>query len=66
MANKRPIIVIAGVQREMNDEEFAQYEADQAETAAKLEAQAAAEAARQALLDKLGLTAEEAKLLLNG
>jgi hypothetical protein len=54
------------IDREMTDVEFAQYEADQA---AKATAQAEAEAkatARQALLTKLGITAEEAQLLLGG
>jgi hypothetical protein len=52
------------IDREMNDAEFAQYEADQT---ARAEAQAEAEAkatARQAILDRLGLTAEEAALIL--
>jgi hypothetical protein len=54
------------IDREMNDEEFAQYQADKAaEAQREAEAQAKA-AARQALLDKLGITAEEAQLLLGG
>jgi len=68
--SSRPIITIHNIEtdeiisREMNDAEFAQYEADQTKD---LEAQAEAEvkkAQRQALLDKLGITADEAKLLL--
>jgi len=52
------------IDREMNDDEFAQYEADKAERAAK-KAEADAKAAeKQAILDRLGLTADEAKLLL--
>jgi len=52
------------IDREMNDEEFSQWQAEQAENA-KVQAEANAKAAkRQALLDKLGLTEEEAKLLL--
>jgi hypothetical protein len=54
------------IDREMNDAEFAQYEADQAAQAA---AQAEAEAkaiAKAALLTRLGITAEEAQLLLGG
>jgi len=52
------------IDREMNDAEFAQYEADKAaQAAAKSEAEANA-TARQAILDRLGLTAEEAALIL--
>lgn len=54
------------IDREMNDVEFAAYEADQtAQATAQAEA-AAKESARQALLTKLGITAEEASLLLGG
>lgn len=57
------------VEREMNDEEFAQYQADQIAEQERQEAEAvaAAEAAakKAALLDKLGITEEEAKLLLS-
>ena len=54
------------IDREMNDAEFAQYEADQAAQAA-LQAKADAKAAqRQALLERLGITQEEAQLLLGG
>lgn len=53
------------IDREMNDAEFAQYEADQAANAArKAEAEAKA-AAKAALLTQLGITAEQAKLLLS-
>jgi hypothetical protein len=52
------------IDREMNDAEFAQYQADQAaQAAAKAEAEAK-ETQRQAILDRLGLTADEAKLIL--
>jgi hypothetical protein len=54
------------IDREMNDAEFAQYEADKA---AQATAQAEAEAkatAKAALLTRLGITAEEAQLLLGG
>ena len=53
------------IDREMNDAEFANYQADQAATAA---AQAEAEAkaqAKAALLEQLGITEEQAKLLLS-
>jgi hypothetical protein len=66
----RPMIRIHNIEtnevidREMNDDEFAQYQADKAaHIAAKAEAEAKAEA-KQAILDRLGLTANEAKLLL--
>ena len=52
------------IDREMTDSEFAQYEADQeAEAQRQAEAQAKA-AARQAILDRLGLSEQEARLLL--
>ena len=54
------------IDREMNDQEFAQYEADQAAQAAKAEAEAAKAAQRQALLSRLGITEEEARILLGG
>ena len=53
------------IDREMNDAEFAQYEKDQAQSAAR---QAEAEAKAQAkaeLLERLGITADEARLLLS-
>jgi hypothetical protein len=52
------------IDREMTDAEFAQYEADQAAQAAQAEAEAAKAAEKAALLERLGITAEEAKLLL--
>jgi hypothetical protein len=52
------------IDREMTEEEFAQYEADKATDAAK-QAEAEAKAtARQAILDRLGLTSDEAALIL--
>lgn len=70
--SSRPIIKIHDIstdeiiEREMNDEEFSQWQKDAIETeSAKAEAQAKADA-RQALLNKLGITAEEAQLLLGG
>jgi hypothetical protein len=54
------------IDREMTAAEFAQYEADQAaQAAAKAEATAKA-AQRQALLTRLGITEEEARILLGG
>jgi ribosome-binding ATPase YchF (GTP1/OBG family) len=58
------------IEREMNASEFSQYEVDQAtqavKTAAQAEAEAAKATAKAALLNKLGITAEEAQLLLGG
>ena len=53
------------IDREMTDAEFAQYQADQAAQAAKIAEAEAAAAAKQALLDRLGITADEARLLLS-
>ena len=50
--------------REMNAAEFAQYEAEQADRIAKESAQAAKDEAKSALLERLGITADEAALLL--
>jgi hypothetical protein len=68
----RPTIVIQDlstnevIEREMNDDEFAQYQADKALQAAR-QAEAEAKAtAKAALLTRLGITAEEAQLLLGG
>jgi hypothetical protein len=53
------------IDREMNDQEFAAYEADQA-VQAEAEATATAKAAqRRAILEHLGISAEEARLLLS-
>ena len=53
------------IDREMNDAEFAQYQIDVADSLArKAEAEAKA-TAKAALLNKLGITAEEAVLLLS-
>lgn len=67
----RPIIRIHDLEtnevidREMNDAEFAQWEADQAAHAARVAEEAAKAAEKEALLAKLGITADEAKLLLS-
>lgn len=54
------------IDREMTDAEFARYQADQAAELAR-QAEAATKAAqRQALLARLGLTEEEARILLGG
>jgi len=66
----RPMVRIHNVEtdeiidREMNDAEFAQYKADQAAIAiAKTEADAK-EVAKAAILDRIGLTADELKTIL--
>ena len=52
------------IDREMNDDEFARYEADKADREAK-QAEAETRAlAKQAILDRLGLTADELKTIL--
>ena len=67
----RPMVRIHNVEtdevidREMNDAEFAQYEIDQANAVVeKTEAEAKA-TAKAALLAQLGITEEQAKLLLS-
>jgi hypothetical protein len=52
------------IDREMTDDEFSAYEADKAAQAAKQAELEAKATARQAVLDRLGLTAEEAALIL--
>jgi hypothetical protein len=52
------------IDREMNDAEFSQYEVDQAALATQAAAEAAKVAEKAALLTRLGITADEAKLLL--
>jgi len=54
------------IEREMNAEELAQQAIDEAQEQTRQAEAAAKEAQRQALLDKLGITAEEAQLLLGG
>jgi len=52
------------IEREMNAEELAQREADQAVEAARKLAESDKAQAKLALLNRLGITADEAKLLL--
>ena len=52
------------IDREMNEVEYSKYQADQAEYEAKQAEAKVREAQRQALLDRLGITSEEAKILL--
>jgi hypothetical protein len=51
--------------REMNADELAQWEADKTKAEADKLAKAEASAAKAALLNKLGITEDEAKLLLS-
>jgi hypothetical protein len=51
--------------REMNELEFADYQALQTELADEATAKAKADTDKAALLAKLGITADEAKLLLS-
>lgn len=53
------------IEREMNEDELAQYESEVARAKADIAAKAEAAAAKAALLAKLGITEEEAKLLLS-
>lgn len=68
---KMPIIKIHNsetgevVEREINAEELAQFEQDKANAVADAEAKAKTALSKAALLDRLGITAEEAKLLLS-
>lgn len=54
------------ITREMTSEEIEQLEKQQGEIAAEQEKANAKQTARLAILDKLGITADEAKLLLGG
>ena len=53
------------IDREMTDAEYAEHQKQQAESLTMAEQRAKAEADKTALLAKLGITAEEAKLLLS-
>lgn len=53
------------IHREMNAQELAQWEIDKAEAEAKAEAKAKKAAEKTALLSQLGITEDEAKLLLS-
>ena len=52
------------IEREMNDDEFAQYEIDQAAEIKKQTETETAAAAKTELLERLGISDDEAKLLL--
>ena len=53
------------IDREMNDAEYAEHQAQQTQDAAMTEAAEQAATDKAALLAKLGITADEAKLLLS-
>ena len=61
--NKRPLTFDGTTTRPMNDAEYQQHLADMAETELQAEALEAKLTARQIVLDKLGLTADEAAAL---
>ena len=52
------------IDREMNDAEFAQHQANKIEQANKQAEADAKEAAKLAILDRIGLTADELKTIL--
>jgi hypothetical protein len=58
--------MVDGLIRDMNELELAQSQIDQAETALLVKEQEEKKLAREALLTRLGITAEEAQLLLGG
>ena len=70
MTNTRPMVRIHNtstneiIDREMNDAEFAQYEADLVAQAKADAAKVKAEADKAALLARLGLTEDELKTIL--
>ena len=56
---------IEDIERDISSEELAQWEADKAAQRAEAQTAAQAAAAKAALLEKLGITEDEAKLLLS-
>jgi hypothetical protein len=62
----KPQINVDGVLRDMTDAEITQYEIDKADYAARLAEAETKTEARQAILDRLGLTEEEAQLIIGG
>ena len=53
------------IERDMTADELAQWEADKADSVAKSQAEADKAADKAALLERLGITEAEAKLLLS-
>jgi len=66
MTNKLEINAQTGeaIVRQLNADELAQLELDKVSAEARKDAKTARQVARQAVLDKLGLTADEAEALL--
>jgi hypothetical protein len=58
-------INVDGVLRDMTADELAQYELDQVEVAKLKEVEATKAAAKAALLERLGISADEAAILLS-
>jgi len=61
----KPMTFDGETMREMNDAELAQHEIDNAKYQDEITERAAKEAARQAVLTKLGLTDDEVAALLS-
>jgi hypothetical protein len=53
------------IEREMNDQELEQWEADKVAATARQQSEATKATEKAALLNRLGITAEEAKLLIS-
>lgn len=53
------------IDRQMNDDELSEYEIDKAKTLAEAKTKAETKLSKVALLERLGITEEEAKLLLS-
>jgi len=64
MVNEFNVATQQTIIREMNDDEFAQHEGALAETATRAAEAEAKATAKAALLTQLGITEEQAKLLL--
>ena len=64
MPTVKPNIFDGETHRPMTDAEYAQWQTDATEAQAQAEALEAKQVARLALLDRLGLTEQEAQLLL--
>ena len=65
MPSLKPMVQDGFEYREMTDAEFAQYEIDQAQAEQAMKVAEAKAKERQAILKRLGLTAEELNALLS-